>query len=707
MYRKLLFLLLLSSEIFLSAQIKTQFDYAKPREYEVAEVKVSGVKYLDEKVLADISDIRPGQTITVPGERITKAIEKYWKQGLFSDVKIFADSIVGDKIFLNVYLQERKRLSSYEIVGVKSAEKNDIEDDLKLKKGNQVTDDVLNKIENKITNYFVDKGYLYASVSFQQKNEEDAANQMRLLIQVDKGERVKIDDVVFINNKEFPDQRLERVFEDTREKKLRFLFKSSKFDREKFRDDKKKLIDFYNKEGFRDARIVKDSIEKISEERIKLFVEIKEGKKYYFGNINWVGNSLYTEEQLQKSFGIKKGAIYDQELLQKRLFMDEDAVSSLYLDNGYLFSNINPVEKNVRNDTIDLEMRVFEGEEAMIDRVRIKGNTKTNEHVIRRELRTKPGDLFSKSDIVRSVRELAQLGHFDPEQIEPNPVPNQEDGTVDIDYGLVEKANDQLELSGGWGAGMIIGTIGLRFNNFSARNLLKPEAWKPIPSGDGQTLSLRAQTNGRYYQAYNMTFVEPWFGGKKPNSLSFSIFHSVRSSSSSSYFRSRDFDRWMKVTGVSLGLGQRLKQPDDYFTLHNEVSYQRYNLEDWRGFIFTDGAANNISYKTAFGRNSVDQPIYPRKGSSFKLSLQLTPPFSFFDDRDYATLPDAEKYKWVEYHKWKFHFEWYKGIDKNQYNDPRLILKTRFEFGYLAHYNNEIGPSPFEGFDVGGDGLSI
>jgi outer membrane protein insertion porin family len=378
--------------------------------------------------------------------------------------------------------------------------------------------------------------------------------------------------------------------------------------------------------------------------------------------------------------------------------VDEDAVSSLYLDNGYLFFSVDPVEINVENDSIDFEMRIYEGKQATINNIIITGNTKTNEHVIRREIRTKPGELFSKSDIIRTVRELAQLGHFDPEKIEPVPIPNPADGTVDIEYKLVERANDQLEISGGWGAGMLVGTIGLRFSNFSARNVFSPRAWRPVPSGDGQTLSLRAQSNGKYYQSYNMTFIEPWFGGKKPNSLSLSFFHSKMDNS---YYLWDAGTSSMKINGASIGLGRRLRWPDDFFTLYNEISFQQYILDNWTGYFqFSDGASNNVSFTTTLARKSLDQLIYPRRGSDFSLSLQLTPPYSLLSNKDYSNMSPSEKYRWIEYHKWLFKADWYTTLAGN------LVLATRAHFGYLGHYNNNLGPSPFEAFDVGGDGMS-
>jgi outer membrane protein insertion porin family len=485
---------------------------------------------------------------------------------------------------------------------------------------------------------------------------------------------------------------------NTKAKNLRNILKSSKYVGADFREDKESIITFYNENGFRDATIISDTLYQTSDNRINIALEIDEGNRYYFRNITWVGNTKYPSEYLDHVLNIEKGEIYDPTKLNKRLRQDDDAVSSLYLDDGYLFFSVNDVEVSVNNDSIDLEMRIREGEQARINRVLISGNTKTNERVIRRELRTKPGQLFSKTLLMRSHRELANLGHFDPERLDVNPIPNPADGTVDIEYVVEEKANDQLEISGGWGAGMLIGTLGVRFSNFSARNFLQKDAWRPLPSGDGQTLSLRAQSNGSYYQAYNMTFVEPYLGGTKPNSLSFSIFHTIQTNR-----YNRNVSDWssIKISGASLGMGRRLNWPDDYFTLYNEISFQKYNLNDWFGqFMFQDGVSNNLSLRTSFGRNSVDQPIYPRRGNSFNLTLQVTPPYSLLSDRDYSAMAPSEKYNWIEYHKWTFKGDWYTSLLGN------LVLSTSAQFGILGHYNSDIGPSPFESFDLGGDGMS-
>ena len=702
--RNTLFLLFISFSIFGFAQGKEKLkvlDYSLPKEYVIEDVTVSGVEFLQKEVLISMSGLNKGRKMTIPGDEITKVIEKFWSQGLFSDVQITATKIEGGKIWLDIYLKERPRMSGLKINGVSKSESQDLIEKLELRNGSQVTDDILNTISRIIKVHFVEKGFLNTEILISQTPDSVRVNMVKLSVDVDKRDRVKIEEVFFIGNENFPEKKLRRVMKNTKKKNWN-IFKASKLIKNDFKEDKNSLIAFYNENGYRDAKILSDSISVVNEERINLYMELEEGSKYYVGEINWIGNTIYPSEALSKVLGVNKGDVFDQTVLDERLQIDEDAVNSLYLDYGYLFFSVQAVETLIENDTIDFEMRIYEGKEAFLNKVIIEGNTKTNEHVIRREIRTNPGDLFSKQDIIRTVRELAQLGHFDPEQINPEPIPNRVDGSVDIKYTLVEKANDQLEVSGGWGMGMLVGTVGLRFSNFSIRNLLKSNMWRPVPSGDGQTLSVRAQSNGKYYQSYNLSFIEPWFGGKKPNSFSVSFYHTIMNNSYSYYYQdSYNNNQFMKISGASIGLGRRLNWPDDFFTLYNELGYQRYNLSDYTGyFIFSDGKSNNFSLNTNFGRNSVDQPIYPRKGSSFTLGLQFTPPFSLINNKDYTTMSDIDKYRWIEYHKWTFKSDWYVSLAGN------LVLYTRAHFGYLGHYNDDIGPSPFEGFDLGGDGLT-
>ncbi len=673
-------------------------DYSRPRDYVIREVTVSGIQFLDPNVIRNISGLEPGKRITVPGDDITEAIQKLWGHGLFSDVKITSVRTEGTAIDLDIFLQEPPRLSSLNIEGLRRSELRDIEEKIRLRSGSLVTENTIRNSRDIIQRHFVEKGFFNTTVDIQIEDDPGIPNRVIMNIDVDKNDRVRISEIYFEGNEHFTDRRLQRVMKNTKERSLRNIFKSSKYVGPDFREDKESLITFYNENGFRDATIISDTIYHTEEDRINIAITVDEGIRYYFRDINWIGNTKYPDELLSAILNIQRGEIYDQTKLEKRLRQDDDAVNSLYLDDGYLFFSVNPVEVNVENDSIDLEIRIREGDQARINQVLISGNTKTNERVIRRELRTKPGQLFSKTNLMRSHRELANLGHFDPERLDVNPIPNPADGTVDIEYIVEERANDQLEISGGWGAGMLIGTLGVRFSNFSTSNFFNREAWRPLPSGDGQTLSLRAQSNGSYYQAYNMTFVEPYLGGTKPNSLSFSLFHTIRTNR-----YNRNVQDWssIKISGASLGMGRRLNWPDDFFTLHNEVSFQNYNLDDWYGqFMFQDGRSNNLSLRTSFGRNSVDQPIYPRRGNSFNLTLQITPPYSLLNDRDYSEMPASEKYRWIEYHKWTFKGDWYTSLAGN------LVLSTSARFGILGHFNPDIGPSPFESFDLGGDGMS-
>jgi len=708
MIRKLIYIIvtiILQGSVVTYAQVAdpqqtSVMDYSFPKEYEIGGITVSGVQFLDKNILVQLSGLQVGETILVPGEMITAAIEKLWSQGLFSDVKINKTSIEGNKIFLDIYLGERPRLSRFSFSGVNRNETQDLQEKIQIFTGSQVTENLLNNATKIVKDHFIEKSFYNVEVNITQRDDPKLPNSVVLNVNVDKSKKVRIRDIEFVGNEVFRDSRLQRVMKNTKERNINF-FKASKFIEEDYAEDKVSLHDFYNENGYRDFKILGDSLFPVKEDRLKLVITLKEGQKYYHRNITWVGNTKFPSELLDMVLGIKKGDPYDQKTLEERLYLDQDAVNSVYMDDGYLFSNISPVEVLVEGDSIDLEMRVYEGEQATIDKVIITGNTKTNEHVVRREIRTLPGELFSKTDIIRSVQEVAQLGHFDPEKINPNPIPNPANNTVDLEYGLEERANDQFEISGGWGAGMLIGTVGLRFNNFSVRNIFKLKQWRPIPSGDGQTLSLRAQSNGRYYQAYNVTFVEPWFGGKKPNSFSVSGFRSVQSNGQRKGEAGR---KSLTITGASIGSGRRLSWPDDYFTLYNQISYQLYDLNNWGSyFLFSEGASNNLSFTTSLTRHSAGpNPIFPVRGSTFSLSLQITPPYSLLNDKDYADpeMPDSEKYKWIEYHKWSFKADYYYELAKN------LVLNTKAGFGYLGHFNDDIGPSPFEGFDLGGDGMT-
>jgi len=702
--------LILSTVVAFNQEISTKpsriLDYSRtPKDYQIGGVTISGVKYLTHNVLLQFSGLDIGKTIAVPGEAIPAAIQKLWDQQLFSDVKITATKIEGDQIFLDIYLQEMPRLARFSFTGVSKQESDDLKEKVKLVRGNLVTPYTLSRTEFLVKEHFIDKGYLNTEVSITQKPDSLMQNSAVLDIKVNKKNKVKISKITFENISVLPEKKLRQAMKETKQKAWYNIFKASKYLESNFKDDKEKIIAKYNTLGYRDARIVKDSLYHCPDGTVGLVIRIDEGKQYFFRNITWAGNVKYTSDFLTSALKIKKGAVYDQAVLENRLTNDPDAVGNWYMDNGYLFYGAEQQEINVDNDSIDLQIVIHEGQVARINKVIITGNDRTNEHVIRREIRTKPGDLFNRSLVIRSVRELNQLGFFDPEKTQPLPQPNNLDGTVDIEYKLVERANDQIEISGGWGAGMVIGTLGVKFGNFSARNFFKKSAWRPLPSGDGQSLSIRAQSNGKYYQSYSASFVEPWLGGKKPNSLSVSLYETVQTNGRSS---DDPLNQSMKITGASIGLGRRLSWPDDYFTLFNQLSFQRYLLDEWSYFVIKNGISNNFSFTSTFGRSSVDQIIYPRMGSTFSLNLQITPPYSLFNGKDYSTLTPTERYKWIEYHKWGFKSSWYTklwsigGSDDGETKD--FVLATKAEFGYLGYYN-KYARSPFENFEVGGDGM--
>ena len=680
---------------------KSGIDINPNKKYEIGGVRVTGGNDLDKRVVTLISGLEVGKKINLPGEATTKAIENLWRQKLFDDIGIFVTEITGNVVFLEIRLKALPKLSKYGIQGLKKSDRNDLREELDLSSGKVVTQNLIVTTENKAEKYFRINGYLNADVEVSQQPDTAKKNAVILNIKVDKGEKVKIADIFFYGNKKLSDRDLRKSLEETKRARIWNIFKSSKFIRKKYEEDKQKLIDAYNSKGFRNARILKDSIYQVKDDRVAIAIWVEEGQKFYFGDINWLGNTKYSDQTLRNVLNIDKGDVYDAAYLQERLFMDKQGndVSSLYLNNGYLFFNLNPVEVQVRNDTIDLEMRIQEGQQATIDEVTVSGNDRTNDHVILRELRTRPGELFRRSNVQRSLRELQQLGFFDPRQLNVNPVPDAETGTVDIEYEVVEQSTSQLQLQGGWGAGRIVGTLGLNFNNFSARNFFKKGAWKPLPAGDGQTISLRAQSNGRFFQSYNASFTEPWLGGKKPNSFTVSVYHNIQNLSGLP--RDDDDYQGLTITGATVSLGQRLKWPDDYFTLRHSLDLQRYRLVDYSlaSINFQDGFVNNLSYTIALGRNSVDYPIFPRKGSLFNLSMEMTPPYSLFNDKNYDGLPPSERYQSLEYYKLKFDTKWYTEIF------DKTVFKVAAEFGSLGTYNTEVGLPPFERFYLGGDGL--
>jgi outer membrane protein insertion porin family len=696
--------LILVTNIVLSQEKQQILDYTTSDDYIIGGVSVSGVRFLDTNALIGISGLRIGQEVTVPGDAITTAVKKLWQQGLFSDVRLNIVKTVADTVYFDISLQERPRISSVKYNGLKNSEIQDLAKKINMPVGSQLTSYLLNNTKKIITDHFIEKGFLNITVDFIQKDDPSQPNNIILTVNVDKKEKVKIADITFVGNENFTEKQLRHKMKNTKKKNFNF-FKASKYVSEKYDEDKDKLYTFYNDNGFKDFKILGDSLYPVSEDRVGLKIRIDEGKQYFLRNVDWVGNSVYKKEDLEKVFNIKKGSVYNQSHITDRLNGSsgaQDAVSNLYQDYGYLFSRLTPVESKVDNDSVDLEVRIFEGEQAYLNNIIVSGNTRTNEHIARRELYTLPGDLYSKDKIIRSIRQLGVLGHFDPEKIDPNVVPDPANGTVDLLYKLEEKANDQFEISGGWGAGMLVGTIGVRFNNFAMRNFFNLKEWRPYPSGDGQSLSIRAQSNGRLYQSYNLSFVEPWLGGNKPNSFSVSFFRSLmtngRKKSASNY-------QSMIMDGASIGLGKRLEWPDDFFSLYGELSYQRYKLNDFTyyHFLFSNGTSNMLSLTTKLTRFSTSPNlIYPRSGSTFTLSLQITPPYSLINGKNYVGAEDQEKYKWIEFHKWTFKADYFYPVT----SDTKLILNAKFSFGYLGYYNKHIGPSPFENFYLGGSGMT-
>lgn len=727
--------------------VNPEISYAgTPRSGVLGGIAVSGVEGYEDYMLASISGLTVGQKIELPGQAITDAVKRYWKHGLFSKVQIAADSIVGDKIYLHFYLALRPRVSTINYIGVKKSEREDLETKLGLLKGSQITPNMIDRAELLAKNYFDDKGYKNAEINIQQRDDVANKNQVILDVIIDKKEKMKVRQIIIEGNNNLSDSKIKGTlftkgaFTKTHEVgKLDNIFKSKKYTPERYKTDKQNLIDKYNELGYRDAAIVEDSVWNVDDKHVSIYLKVDEGKKYYIRNITWVGNTVFSTDYLSRLLGMKKGDVYNQKLMNKRLSEDEDAVGNEYWNNGYLFYNLQPTEVNIVGDSIDLEMRIMEGNQAHINHVRINGNTRVYENVVRRELRTKPGDLFSKEALMRSAREMASMGHFDPEQINPDVKPNYEDGTVDINWDLVQKSNDQVEFSLGWGQTGVIGRIGLKLNNFSMANLFNKnkEHRGILPVGDGEVLSIGAQTNGTYYQSYNASYSTNWFGGKRPIQFTVGAYFSKQTDVSSNYYNSAymnnyynylygwgnsynnyyenfyDPDKYVKLLGVSVGWGKRLRWPDDYFQLSVELAYQRYMLKNWQYFIVTNGNCNNLNLGITLSRVSTDNQLFPRRGSEFLASLTITPPWSAFSHKDYknlATNPKSpnytaeqqEKYRWVEYHKWKFRAKTYTALTNGQ---KCFVLMTRVEFGILGSYN-KYKKSPFETYYMGGDGMS-
>ncbi|MEM1320884.1 MAG: outer membrane protein assembly factor BamA [Bacteroidota bacterium] len=683
-------------------------NYSEPKEYEIGGINVTGANFSDDNAIIAIAGFKVGDQVRIPGPEIQRAMKALWKLRLFTDVQIYQEKTIGDVIFLEVAVTERPRLSRHSFKGVKKSYHDDINEELNsiLFKGGIVTENIKTNASNSIKNFYRAKGYLDAEVRVQEIPDEKMVHAVRLVFDVTRNEKVKINDITFSGNENVKSKKLRKKMDGTKRK--RKIFSSSKFIADDYDADKNSIIAYYNTIGFRDARVISDSMWRNEDGELMLHLNIHEGNRYFFRDISWKGNSIYDSQTLSDVLGIKSGDVYNQELLDTRLSFSIDGrdVSTLYMDNGYLFFQVDPIETSIVDDSIDLEIRIFEGPQATIDRVIIKGNDRTHDHVIRRELRTRPGAKFSRSDIIRSQREIINLGYFNPEALGIQTPVNAQRGTVDIEYTVEEKPSDQLELSAGWAGGGrgVIGTLGVSFNNFSLRNIFNKESWSPLPQGDGQRLSLRAQTNGSFFQSYNISFTEPWLGGKKPNSFTVSGFYNR------SAFGTREtstFQRFV-IAGISMGLGTRLRWPDDNFISSTTLSLQNYSLNNWNqglfitdnGDVVRDGNFYNINIKQTITRSTVSEPIFPRSGSRISLSLQFTLPYSLFNNRDYSELPVEDRFKFLEYHKWRLDAEWYTKLVGN------LVLKAEAKIGIIGAYNDEIGVVPFERFQLGGDGLA-
>ena len=684
---------------------KIVVDYNLPKTYVIGGIDVTGIKYLGKDQILSLTGLSVGDTITIPGEDLSAILKRIFLQRYFSDVGIYIDSLQKDTAFLRLNLVERPRVSRWDFEGIKSGEKTDLNEKLKLRRGSELSEYAINSSSEIIRKYYVEKGFLQTAVDVVQVEDTLIKNAVKVTFKVDRKSKVKVQKIRFIGNENVKPSKLASAMKKTKDMRILNFFSTKKFNEKEYPNDKKLLLQAYGERGYRDAKIVKDSIYYIKDGRMGIDFKIDEGKRYYFRNITWTGNSLYSADQLNMILKIKKGDIYDVVSMEKRLFEAEEGnVSKLYRDNGYLFFNVSPVEVKIEGDSVDVEMRMIEGKPATFSRIIINGNNITNEKIVRRQVMTKPGYLFSQTDLERSLRELASMGHFDPEKIMSptgyNIIPNYNASTVDVSYNVEEKPNSQFELAGGWGGNTFVGTLGLSFNNFSIGRVFKKSAWRPVPLGDGQQFSLRFQTNGTYYTAFSASFSEPWLTGKKPTSLNVSAYYTRQTNSNYFYQNS---GQSMEVFGFGVGVGTRLKWPDNWFVFSTELSWQTYKLTDWQYyFLFTDGLSNNVSLKLKLARNSTDQAIYPRKGSDFLLGLQITPPYSLFRPKDtnYKSMADSQKYRWIEYHKWTFKGALYTPITGD------LVLMTRAQFGYLGYFSRSLGYSPFEGFIVGGDGMS-
>ena len=706
-------------------------DYNSPKKYIVGGVRVEGRQHVSEQQILQISGLQEGLEVTVPGDDISSIVKRLWLQRMFEDVSVSIDSIAPsrDTAFFKISVIERPRVSRWTFSGVRSGEEKELRDRLNLKRGGEFSEYVAKTATDIIKRYYKEKGFLNVDVDVNTKRDTMVRSAIRVQFDVDRGEKVKIKTITFTGADHVKEAKMVRSMKKTRDARFMNFFSSKKFNESEYVNDKKALISVFNEAGYRDARIVKDTMYYVEPGRLQIDFEIDEGKKYYFRDITWTGNSVFASQSLDQLLMINKGDVYDVVTMEKRLYgggkETEGNVSTLYRDNGYLFFNLQPVELNIEGDSVDVEIRIVEGKPATLNNIIINGNDLTNERVIRRQLFTRPGDLFTQTAFERSIREIASMGQFDPESItDPNTgysiIQDPMNSTVDLVYNVTEKPSSQLELSGGWGGNTFVATVGVSFNNFSTRRFFDKTAWRPVPLGDAQNLSIRFQTNGTYYTSLSASFSEPWLFGKKPTSLSMSLYY-TRQTMSNLYFNILNNEQYMEVYGFAAGLGNRLKWPDNYFVLYNQLSWQTYKLQDWPyNFLFNSGLSHNLSYTLSLSRNSTDQQIYPRMGSDFSFALQFTPPYSLLRKKDYGRL-DAEgrpmivedpreidynfqtsqdRYKWIEYHKWTFKGALYTKLVGD------LVLMARAQFGYLGYYNRKWGYSPFEGFRVGGDGMS-
>jgi outer membrane protein insertion porin family len=686
------------------------FDYANPQTFEIGPVRVVGADNFDHQAIKLIAGLRTGQKITLPSQQISKAIQNLWAEGLFSDVAIYAEKEVAGIVYLVIELSPRPKLSKFRFVGINKREADKLREEITLYAGKTITENLIFETKSKIRSYYRDKGFYYANVQIGRQTDTLINNSEIFVINIDKGIKIGIKEIEFVGVTSLPIWKLKLAMKDTKQQSPLRIFKRSKYTESSYSTDKKAMLAKFNAEGLRDAYIVKDSVFMLDEKNMKIRIEISEGEKYYFGDIDWIGNAKYRSSFLDTVLGIKPGDLYNKDLFSQRLYGNGDGrdISSLYMDRGYLFFQISPVETGVNNNRINYQIRIIEGKEAHIGNISIRGNTKTNDHVILREIRTKPGDLFNKADIMRTQRELAQLGFFDEQGFQVNPKPNPADGTVDIEYVVAEKSSDQIELSGGYGgagpntSGRVIGTLGLSFNNFSTKNVFKKDAWSPLPGGDGQRLSIRAQSTGRYYQGYNFSFTEPWLGGKKPNSLTFYLSNSAISQNGK--IRTNPDYSGISITAAGVSMGRRKKWPDDYFIASYELYYKYYDVQKYTFFpLFQKGYANDIAFKYVLQRSSVSAPIYPQNGSNFTFTSTATLPYSLFGpEKDYSNMSTQDRFKYLEYFKLKLTGEWFTPLTPNK----KLVLMSRFGFAYMGAYNKQKGVNPFDRFVMGGSGLT-